>query len=126
MVVLDTTFLIALQGDDPEALAVLDELKADAEPLRVPAACWIEYLSAFPSSKQSLAARHLDASVMFEAFDRRRADVAVRLQSEQRRAGRTMAWHDVQIAATAMHCGEPLVTNDRAFQDVPGLETYPH
>lgn len=126
MVVLDTSFLIALQHDDPNALQALEDLRAHAEPLRVPAACWIEYVIAFPVVKQGTAARLLDASVIFEPFERRRADVAVRLQTDLGKAGRPLGWRDLQVAATAIECNEPLVSNDQAFRDVPGLDIYPH
>jgi predicted nucleic acid-binding protein len=39
-----------------------------------------------------------------------------------RLAGRALAWHDAQMAATARVLRERLVSNDQAFQRVPGLD----
>lgn len=126
MATLDTSFLVAIERRSPAALKVLREIEASAAPSRVPAAVWTEYLSGMTPAKRARAVRTLEGSVTFEPFDRTLADEAARLQHELRRAGATLGWHDLQIATTALHYGEPVVSNDEAFDGVPGLERVIH
>lgn len=126
MAVLDSTFLIDLEEERPRALATFDKLVADAHALRIPAAVWTEYLSAMPPSERATAARTLERSATFVPYDRDLADVAARVQHDLATRGREMAWHDLQVAATALHYGEPVVSNDRAFKRVPGLDVMGH
>lgn len=121
MAILDTTFLIDLQRRLPTVHHRLQEFESFASPLRVPAAAWLEYLAQFPPTRRLKVARLLEETAVFEPFTREIADEAARLQHELVREGRPLAWHDLQIAATALHFGEDLVSNDRAFQGVPGL-----
>ena len=121
MAILDACFLVAIQRKDPGALRVWEALTGAAEPLTVPAAAWVEYLSFFGDASRAQAAKELEASVRFEAFSREAADEAARLQSELRRLGRPMGWHDLQVAATARLLRAEVVTTDDAFREVPGL-----
>ncbi len=50
------------------------------------------------------------------------ADEWPRLRRLLATAGRRVAVNDTWIAATALAHGVPVVTQDRAFADVPGLE----
>lgn len=126
MAIVDTTLLVAYEEEDPAAIELWHVLRAQGEPMRVPAACWVEFLSAFSPAKRPAAARALQGHVTFEAFERPEADAAAKLQWDLRRAGRELAWHDLQVAATALRHDEVLVTNDARFQAVPGLRTLGH
>lgn len=126
MAVLDSSFLIDLQLRRPGALKRLDALKRDRHPLRVPAAAWVEYLSRLAPDLRLQATRALEAGATFEAFGREYADEAARLQHELLEAGRRIAWHDLQILATASYLREPVVTNDSAMGRVPGVDTLGH
>lgn len=126
MVVLDTTFLIALERGDKKAAQLYDELLSAGEAIRVPAAVWVEYLSPMDAAVRRKARSTLEGAALFEAFDRETADEAVDLQNELFAAGRRLGWHDVQIAALARLKREPLVSNDAALADLPGIETRPH
>ncbi len=126
MAVLDATFLIDLDKEVPAAGAQLDRLEEDAEPLRVPAAVWVEYLHTFPPARRREARRLLEGLVLFEPFSRSLADAAARLRHELRNAGARLGWHDLQVATTALHHDEPVVSRDRGLEAVPGLvlQTY--
>lgn len=126
MVVLDTTFLIALEQESPPARQRLRALEAEGAPLRVPAATWIEYLFALEPPRRAAAVARLEAGSSFQPVTREIADEAVRLQASLSRAGRRVAWHDLQVAATARYLREPLVTNDAAFRGIPDLELLDH
>ncbi|MBW3583793.1 MAG: PIN domain-containing protein [Euryarchaeota archaeon] len=121
MAVLDTTFLIDLERRWPSAIKTLDDLESYAPPLRVPAAVWVEYLSAMEPTKRDRAQRHLEEITTFEPLSKEMAQEASRLQFEMGRVGRPLAWGDLQVAATALHVGEGLVSNDQVFRGVPGL-----
>lgn len=122
MTVLDTSFLIHLERGDEKAEAVLEELEGQSGPLRVPAAAWVKFLSTFPPRQRGEAVRRLEASVSFEPFSREAADEAARLQHDLLREGRGLGWHDLQVAAAALYLRETLVSSDRAFRNVPGLD----
>lgn len=126
MAVLDTTFLIAVERGDPRAVEGYAGLVEGPDALRVPAAVWTEYLSGFDPGRRPEARRVLEAAVTFEPFARVLADEAARLQHELLRAGAAVGWHDLQVAATALHYDEPLVTSDDRFERVPGLAVWTH
>lgn len=126
MVVLDTTFLIALERGEKAAQRVYDDLTASGQAIRVPAAVWVEYLAPMDASVRRKARAMLDGAVIFEPFDREAADEAVDLQHELLAAGRRLGWHDVQVASTARLKREPIVSNDAGMSDLPGVRTLSH
>ncbi|MGH2670784.1 MAG: PIN domain-containing protein [bacterium] len=126
MAVLDATFLIDVRDGDADSLRLLEVLRTEHAPLRVPAAAWLEFLAGFPPAGRARAVAILEADVQFEPFTRELADEAARLQFELVSAGRGLAWHDLQIAATALHYNEPLITCDRSFATVPGVDLRAH
>jgi predicted nucleic acid-binding protein len=126
MAVLDSTFLIEIERGAARATQLLAELLDAGEALRVPAAAWVEFLYRLTPQQRSKAARLLGPATRFEPFDRALADQAIEIQHALRTAGGLLSWHDLQIAATAVHHDEPLVTNDAAFERVPRLRTLRH
>lgn len=126
MAVLDSSFLIDVERQQKRALALLSELVEAGAPLRVPPASWIEYLSRIDPSKRPAAIRQLESSVVFEPLGREMADEAVRIQADLAARGAPLGWHDLQIAAVAAFLREPLISNDRGFRVVAGLEILSH
>lgn len=120
------TSLIALERGDRSAHGLADELVQAGQALRVPAAVWVEYLAPMAPGVRRRARSTLEGSIVFEPFDRDAADEAVDLQHELLGEGRRLGWHDAQVAATARLKREPLVSNDVAMQDLPGVETRGH
>lgn len=123
MVVLDTTVLIDLERGSAKAAALIARL---GPPLRVPAVVWAEFLRNLPGLQRQRAAARLEAAVVFEPFDRELADEAARLWYDLAEEGRVLSQADLQVAATALRRGEPLVSNDVSFRQVPGLDLKSH
>lgn len=121
MAVLDANFLIALEEKLPGALQRTDKLLKAGMALRVPATAWVEYLSGVPLKRRHQAMADLDETAFFEPFTRETAAIAIRLQAELLGRGARLAYSDLQIAATAIHYDEPLVSNDKDFDRVSGL-----
>jgi predicted nucleic acid-binding protein len=111
-----------VQKKDPNAVATLTAIRERLEAIRAPAAVWIAFLSGLPAELVPRARRVLSGSVIFEAGDLALADRAAQLQSGLLRQGLRVGWHDHQIAATALHHAETLLTTDRAFLRIPGLD----
>lgn len=126
LVVLDTTFLIALERAEKAAQALYERLLDEGAAMRVPAAVWVEYLAPMDAATRRKARSTLEDSVIFEPFSREAADEAADLQHELLAVGRRLGWHDLQVAATARLHREPLVTRDDALQGLPGIETVAH
>jgi predicted nucleic acid-binding protein len=124
--VLDTTFLIDLEKGAEAARGLHEDLRSGTEAVRVPAAVWTEYLSGFPPQDRDAAREALEAGARFEPFTRRLADAAARLQAELVQGGDPLGWHDLQVATTALHYDEHLVSSDGRFEAVPGLAVVEH
>jgi len=56
------------------------------------------------------------------AWDNGAADTYGAMRAELERLGKTLGALDMMIGAHALSLGAVLVTNDRAFHSVPGLE----
>lgn len=121
MVVLDSTFLSDFLKRRKAALSAYDRLDESGDTVRIPAAVWVEVLHAFAPAKRAAVARELEGGALFVDFTRELADEAARLQHELRREGAPLGWHDLQIATTALHFREPVLSNDESFDAVPGL-----
>ena len=121
MVVLDTSYLLALERNDLGAWLRMARLQESGAILRVPAAVWVEYLFPMAAPKRTRAVEELEAAIVFEPFTREVADAASRLQHALKARGAALGWHDLQIAATALHYNEAVVTMDKAFAGVPDL-----
>lgn len=121
MAVLDTNFLIAMERGQAKALQRAEGLFQHRMPLRIAAAAWIEYLAGVPLKRRPAIQADLDQTATFEPFTRDCAALAIRLQADLMERGARMNWNDLQIAATALHYDEPVISNDLAFDDVPGL-----
>lgn len=126
MAVLDTTFLIAIERGDETAQRLYEDLVERGEPLRVPAAVWVEYLSPMKPAERRRAREMLEGATLIEPFERATADEAIEIQFELLGEGRRLGWHDLQVAATARSHREAIVSNDAALASVPGVETQRH
>lgn len=126
MAVLDTTLLIDAEHGDAGAHEVLRDLRDASSPLRVTAASWMEYLASLPEAARSDAVGRLLSAVQFEPMTRELAESCAALQHDLYRRGERLLWHDVHMAATAVHYNEPLVTRDQAFARVRGLRVQPY
>ncbi|HLF17166.1 MAG TPA: type II toxin-antitoxin system VapC family toxin [Candidatus Thermoplasmatota archaeon] len=119
MAVLDTSYLIALERGDKAAVALQRRLEGGA--IRVPAIAWIEFLSVKVGTARQRAAAQLARGASLVPLDGAIVERAVDLQAALLESGRRLGWNDLQVAATALQLGEPLVALDGAFSEVPGL-----
>lgn len=121
MAVLDTSFLIALERGDEDAVRLHAQLQAEGESLYLPAAVWTEFLAGFPPADRRVERTALMGTLVFQPFDVADADIATDLQHRLTARGTRLSWHDLQVAATALRLGEALVTADETFAQVVGL-----
>jgi len=126
MAVLDATFLIALERRDPAAQRLLADVESFGGPLRIPTAVFAEILTGLPPAHRQVARSILRRGAILEPFTDILAEIVGELQWALRATGQEMPWHDAQVAATALHYREPLISSDSVFGRVPGLEWHPH
>ncbi|MHB1260744.1 MAG: type II toxin-antitoxin system VapC family toxin [Thermoplasmatota archaeon] len=126
MVVLDTATLIDAHHDQGGAMDAIRQAQASGALIRITAATWMEYLAVIPIHRRTDAIGRLLGAVEFEPMTRELAESCAAIQHDLLTRGERLAWHDLHLAATALHYHEPLVTRDRAFARVPGLllQTY--
>ncbi len=80
-------------------------------------------LAAQDAATRTMRLRSLEGALAFGPLpvDQRVADTWADLRVALRSAGRRLEINDSWIAATAITHGLPIVTQDRDFEDVPGL-----
>ena len=122
MAVLDTSYLIALSHKVPAAIRMQQRLEEGGDPLMVAAVSWMEFLAGIPDDRRAAAATLLGKAARLVPFEREAAEVAARIQHSLLVKGRRRGWNDLQVAATALVSGQPVVTMDRDFSGIPGLE----
>lgn len=112
---------MAVDLEEPGALALARDLDRTGAPLRVPAAAWVEYFAGIEPQRREAVQGEVLRRAVFQGFGWWEAVEAVALWQRLQRVGQPLAWHAIQIAATALVLREPLVSNDKAFRHVPGL-----
>lgn len=122
MPVLDASFLIALERGHIRAVALSEKLSAQRRSLWIPAVVWMEVLAGAPASRRAAVGHRLAEIGACVSLDRDVAELAADLQGGLARAGKRLGWNDIQVAATGLHLGEPIVTMDRDFAGIAGLE----
>lgn len=122
MVVLDASVLIEVDRRRPAATRLVERMESSALPFSVPATALMEFLTGFEPDEQREKSRILQRRARVVPFAVEVAELAARLQTSLLAAGLRRSWSDVQVAATALHLGEPLATMDRDFEDIPGLQ----
>lgn len=130
MVLADTAFFIDLLVEEDEAVAKLDQLIEIGEPIWIPSIALHElYYGAHlhaEAERERDRIRELERAIPPVPFDAEAARAAGRIEATEEQAGRAPGRADVQIAATALSRGEPVLTRDAWFETVDGLrvETY--
>ena len=128
MACFDTTFLIdywrMLYRDDAEGLAVLEGVMLEHE-LKVSAITAGELLwGAYNLGTESAieVAKSILRRFKVLPFDSRAADIYASISTSLKQKGTPLKAFDELIAATAIRFNEPLITNDKEFKRVAGLE----
>ena len=123
-IVLDTSAYSYFRRGHPEIAALI----AAARVVSMPVIVLGELEAGFEIGRRTAENRQALADFLeepwVEVVETTRASVAVfaRIFAETRRAGRTISTNDIWIAAAATECRGHLLTLDRDFQHIPGLE----
>ena len=121
MTIVDTCFLIDLMKGDPDA----GEITKHHNPLRTTSVSSAEFLY---GAKKSGKKKVYDVSEKFLgffpilSFDAESAIIYADIASSLSGSGRHISTFDELIAAIALRHDEPLVTRDRHFSAIDGLE----
>ncbi len=124
MASLDSTFLIDLLRRVPSAVEHLDRLESSRE-LRfiTPPAAAEVWVGAHVLGGRSLRiAEELLGSLQWLEFDQESCRLAGRIGAELIARGEPLGAADLFIAATSLRHRQRLVTRDRGFARVPGLQ----
>lgn len=125
--ILDSTFLIDLMANDAAAVAKLEELVADREPLAVSALTVTEVGTGLREESARDAFDDVLADVTVVAFDRDAARRAARIQRRLEADGQRIGAVDAMIAATALERDDGVVTrNVSEFRRVDGVRVAPY
>lgn len=120
--ILDTNAISALFGGDLALAQILE----DAERLSIPAIAIGEYRYGLRRSRLRDQLEPLLATLIAETnvlvIDEGTTAAYATLRDDLRRAGQPIPENDVWIAALARQHGLPVLSNDRHFDAVPGLE----
>lgn len=133
--ILDTNFLIALDAENPDAIATARELEAAGHPRRVPTVVTAELWTAIGKGSQGEANRRkferllngLPEVELTTDIAKRAGEIEGRAQAaDENDSGVGIV--DAVIAATALEYDEPVVTRDerdfvRRLQENLGLDT---
>ena len=125
--ILDSSFVVGLMASDEGAVAKLNELVADAEPVAVSALTVTEVRRGLATDRDRRAFDDTMDDVSVVPFDlseaRRAADLLRRLDADGTRIGAV----DAMIAATALERNEKVLTrNVSEFDRVDGLRVVPY
>ena len=122
MPVLDASFLIGISHRDQRCLALMRRLQDEGRPCRIPAAAWMEFLAGVTPAQRRPVGTFLSEAGSFVPLDRPLAEAAADLQHGFLRQGTRRGWNDLQVAATALILGEPIVSLDGGFDGIAGVE----
>ena len=125
MVSLDSSYLIDLLYGEEDAVVKARELDSLSEP---------RYISAPAAAEVLIGGYRLGGAYLERTraivdglpmllFDLEAAHVAGRLGAEMRRRGTNVGQGDLLIAAISMRHGQRLLSRDKVFPRLPGLET---
>ncbi len=128
MASLDSTFLIDLLRRVSPAVEHLDRLEASREPrfITPPAAAEVMVGAHLLGGQSLRVAEELLATLQWLEFDPESSRLAGRIGAELIARGEPLGAADLFIAATSLRHRQRLITRDRGFARVPGLqvETY--
>lgn len=124
MTCLESTFLVDLLRSDQAATAVAESLdEAGERPSVTPVSAAEVWVGAeLGTDPERAAAARLIESLTWLDFDRGSARLAGSIQAALVREGDEIGIADCMIAAMAIEHDETLVTRDRVFERIPGLD----
>jgi len=130
--ILDTSFILDLWDEQPDAVAKARQIDARGEPVYLPTPVLFELWEGVARSDRprAEAAKVLDFAgghelLPFSDTDAREAGL---LSGHLSRSGRMMGTVDIQIAGMAKARAQPLLASDRRFRELASevrIEKYP-
>ena len=123
--ILETTFLIDFMQGKAAATAKLSELEKQDEPLMVAAPTIHELwrgIIALEKSAQQHRLKALLQSVIVLAMDAQTAERSGKIEGMLIKQGNTIEVEDCMIAGIALHHDHPILTRDKDFRLIEGLE----
>jgi len=130
--ILDTSFILDLWDEQPDAVAKARQIDARGEPVYIPTPVLYELWEGVARSERPRAevAKVLDFAGGYELLPFRETDAreAGLLSGRLSGSGRMMGTIDVQIAGMAKARGQTLLATDRRFRDLAAemrIEKYP-
>jgi len=130
--ILDTSFILDLWADQPDAVAKARQVDARGEPVYIPTPVLYELWEGVARSgrPRAEAAKVTDFAGAHELlpFSETDAREAGLLSGQLSRSGHMMGTVDVQIAGMAKVRGQTLLASDRRFRDLADairIEKYP-
>ncbi|MHC1624397.1 MAG: type II toxin-antitoxin system VapC family toxin [Methermicoccaceae archaeon] len=121
MALADTSFLIDLMKKDAGARKLYNRVST----ISIPSVVVAELMAGVEKKGNSNAIRRVDnflSAFMCAGFTCEVAREYGKLYALLYSKGKPIPEFDMMIAATALHHGEPLITKDKHFREVPGLE----
>lgn len=125
MTIVDTCFLVDLMKGDPEA----EEMARSKKNLKTTSISSAEFLFGARNSGRKKVWNLSEKFIRFFPvlpFDAESAVIYAEIASSLSREGRRISTMDELIAAVALRNDEPLVTRDRHFAEIDGLEIIPY
>lgn len=122
--VIDATALINIERRPDAFAGFIAALRADGEPLVVPIQAAIEFSSGMTDPAEAMRKVRQAFTVVPMGPDI--ALEAARIAKHAHRTGTFPGWADIQIAATALHEGMAVVSNNRSHFEPLGLEVIEH
>ncbi|HLC67148.1 MAG TPA: PIN domain-containing protein [Candidatus Nanoarchaeia archaeon] len=128
MACLDTTFLIDLLRKKPEIVALKDDLDRSEQRLTIAAPAvmelWFGILANNASAREKARVLELFDTLEILPLDRKSAQEAGEIEAALVSSGQQIETEDIMIAAIARVNGEKVVTRDRHYARIPGLQVH--
>lgn len=124
IVVLDTSVVSIIHNSDPRSSYYEERIKGRRAVISfqtLEELLFGAYKAGWGERRENELRRHIAQYEVISADDAM-AEVAARLRSERKKAGRELKTADVWIAATAITLNCPLATDNGDFDGIPNLE----
>jgi len=126
MVCLDTDLLVGLVRDDRDAVAAISALEDENTPLSTTSITAYELLKGAQRSRESqrnlALVREVLENLHVMELDKGASEKAAALYQRLQEEGGVIGEFDILIAAICMSNQVPIITRDRHFSNIPGLQ----